>query len=138
MWDVMNTERLNQIVEATRDAAGHLRHLDLTERITEHIDDRMLEMARQIGATSTGDFLEVVSEQYLEGLPRPDAVDHHKAYLTPNPISTADQLAVLGIVDVMQAGQVGSITARFAEFCQEEKLFDRLADGAEYVFPTHK
>lgn len=133
----MNTERLNQLVEATRDAAGHLRHLDLTEKITEHIDDRMLEMARQIGATSTGNFFEVVSEQYLEGLPRPDAVDHHKAYLTPNPISTADQRSVLGIVDVMQAGQVDSITAQFAEFCQEEKLFDRLADGAKYVFPSN-
>jgi hypothetical protein len=133
----MNTERLNQLVEATRDAAGHLRHLDLTEKITEHIDARMLEMARQIGATSTGDFFEVVSEQYLEGAPRPDAVDHHKAYLTPNPISTADQLGVLGIVDVMQAGQVEGITAQFAEFCQQEKLFDRLGDGAKYVFPSN-
>ena len=34
----MNTERLAQMVDATRDAAGHLRHLDLTERITDHID----------------------------------------------------------------------------------------------------
>src|SRR5262245_23568063 len=104
--DRVKTERLSQLVEATRDAAGHLRHLDLTERLTEHIDDRMLAMARQIGATSTGEFFEVVSEQYLEGIPRPDAVDHHTAYLHPNPISSADQQAVLGIVDAMQTDQV--------------------------------
>lgn len=133
----MNTDRLSQLVEATRDAAGHLRHLDLTERITEHIDARMLDMARQIGATSTGEFFEVVSEEYLAGSPRPDAVDHHKAYLAPNAISTADQQSVLGIVDVMQAGQVEAITECFADFCVQEKLFDRLADGAKYVFPSN-
>jgi hypothetical protein len=133
----MRTERLSQLVDFTRDAAGHLRHLDLTERITEHIDDRMLAMARQIGGTSTGEFFEVVSETYLQGTPRPDAVDHHNAYLHPTPISTGDQLAVLGIVDAMQTDQVEGITAAFAEFCQQEKLFDRVADGAKYVFPSN-
>jgi hypothetical protein len=133
----MNTHRLNQLAEATRDAAGHLRHLDLTERLTEHIDTKMLEMARQIGSTSTGAFFEVVSEQYLEATPRPDAVDHHKAYLTPNAISTAELAAALGIVDVMQTDQVEVITARFADFCRQEKLLDRVQDGAKYVFPSN-
>jgi hypothetical protein len=133
----MNLERLSQLVDASRDVAGHVRHLDLTERLTEHIDEKMLGMARQIGATSTGEFFEVVSEQYLEASPRPDAVDHHKAYLHPTPISTADQLAILGIVDAMQTDQVESITGEFAEFCRQEKLFDRVRDGAKYVFPSN-
>src|SRR5262245_6444541 len=133
----MKTERLSQLIDATRDAASHLRHVDLTERLTEHIDDRMLAMARQIGATSTGEFFEVVSEQYLESDPRPDAVDHHTAYLHPNVISSADQQAVLGIVDAMQTDQVEGITSVFAEFAREEKLFDRVRDGAKYVFPSN-
>lgn len=133
----MSTERLSQLVDLTRDAAKSLRHVDLTERLTEHIDARMLEMARQIGGTSTGEFFEIVSEQYLEGQPRPDAIDHHRAHLAPNPISTADQLAVLGIVDVMQGDQVAGITARFAEFCEDEKVFARVRDGAKYVFPSN-
>lgn len=133
----MKTERLSQLVDATRDAANHLRHVDITERLTEHIDARMLAMARQIGATSTGEFFEVVSEQYLERSPRPDAVDHHTAYLHPNPVSTADQQAILGIVDAMQTDQVPGITEAFVEFCRQEKLFDRVCDGAKYVFPSN-
>lgn len=133
----MNSDRLAQLVETTRDAANNLRHLDITERLTDQIDARMLEMARQIGATSTGEFFEVVGEEYLNGPVRPDAVDHHNAYLHPNPISSADQLAVLGIVDAMQTDQVEGITERFAEFCREEKVFERVRDGAKYVFPSN-
>ena len=89
----MDRDRLAQLFDATKDAAGHLRSVDVSERLTEHIDAKMLEMARQIGDTSTGEFFESVSEEYLRHEPRPDAVDHHNAYLHPNPISTADQLA---------------------------------------------
>lgn len=133
----MSSDRLRSLLDATRDAAQHVRHLDLTERLTDHIDAKMLEMARTIGATSTGEFFEVVSEDYLTGIPRPDAVDHHTAYLHPNPISSADQLGVLGIVDVMQGEQVPVITERFAELCREEKVFDRVRDGAKFVFPSN-
>ena len=97
----------------------------------------MLEMARQIAATSTGEFFEPVSEGYLRLDPRPDAVDHHNAYLHANPISSADQLAILGIVDVMQGDQVAAITERFAEFARDEKLFERVEAGAKYIFPSN-
>jgi len=133
----MNKDRLSQLFEATRDAASHLRMVDVSERLTEHIDAKMLEMARQIGATSTGEFFETVTADYLRQDPRPDAVDHHKAYLHPNPISTTDQEAILGIVDVMQGDQVGGIAEQFAEFARQEKLFERVQQGAKYVFPSN-
>jgi hypothetical protein len=133
----VNNNRLSQLREVTRDTADHLRHLDVSGRLTEHIDAKMLEMARQIGGTSTGDFFESVSEEYLRAEPRPDAVDHHAAYLHANPISTADQRAILGIVDVMQGEQVAAITDRFAEFARDEKLFERVEGGAKYIFPSN-
>jgi hypothetical protein len=133
----MNKDRLSQLFEATKDAASHLRNVDVSERLTEHIDAKMFEMARQIGATSTGEFFETVTEDYLHQDPRPDAVDHHKAYLHPNPISTADQAAILGIVDVMQGDQVPAITEQFAEFARQEKLFERVQQGAKYLFPSN-
>ncbi len=133
----MTTSRLTQLREVTRDTADHLRHLDVSGRLTEHIDTKMLEMARQIGATSTGEFFESVSEDYLVLDPRPDAVDHHTAYLRANPVSTADQQAILGIVDVMQGDQVAGITDRFAEFARDEKLFERVTGGAKYIFPSN-
>lgn len=133
----MNSDRLSQLVEATKDAAHHLRHLDVSERLSEHIDAKMLEMARQIGGTSTGEFFEPVTEEYLQRQPRPDPVDHHNAYLHANPISSGDQLAVLGIVDAMQGDQVAGITEHFAEFCRQEKLFERVREGAKYVFPSN-
>jgi hypothetical protein len=133
----MKHERLAQLIDATRDAAGHLRQVDLTERLTDHIDHRMLEMARQLKGTSTGEFFEVVTEEYLAGPVRPDAVDHHNAYLHPNTVSSADQQAVLGIVDAMQTDQVPGLTERFADFIRQEKLYDRVADGAKYVFPSN-
>ena len=133
----MTTNRLTQLRDVTRDTADHLRGLDVAGRLSDHIDTKMLEMARQIGATSTGEFFESVSEDYLRLRPRPDAVDHHNAYLHPNPVSTADQHAILGIVDVMQGDQVPGITERFAEFARDEKLFDRVATGAKYVFPSN-
>lgn len=109
----------------------------MSEKLTEHIDTKMLEMARQLGATSTGAFFESVPDDYLHRPTRPDAVDHHTSYLRANPISTADQEAVLGIVDVMQGHQVPAITERFAEFAREEKLFERVADGAKFIFPSN-
>ena len=133
----MEKDRLTRLLDATRDAAHHLRHLDVTERLTEHIDAKMLEMARQLGQTSTGEFFDPVSEEYLRQSPRPDAVDHHAAYLHPNPISTPDQLSVLGIVDAMQGDQVPDITARFAEFIGEEKVLERVREGAKYIFPSN-
>jgi hypothetical protein len=133
----MNKDRLSQLFEATKDAATHLRSVDVSERLTEHIDSKMLEMARQIGSTTTGEFFESVTEDYLHQDPRPDAVDHHKAYLQPNPISTADQAAILGIVDVMQGDQVPVIAEQFAEFARQEKLFERVQQGAKYVFPSN-
>lgn len=133
----MNKDRLSQLFDFTRDAAGHLRSVDVSERVTEHIDAKMLEMARQIGDTSTGEFFESVSEEYLRHDPRPDAVDHHNAYLQASPISTDEQMAVLGIVDVMQGDQVSSITEQFAEFARQEKLFERVQQGAKYVFPSN-
>ena len=131
----MNNNRLSQLREVTRDTADHLRHLDVSERLTEHIDAKMLEMARQIGGTSTGEFFESVSEDYLRHDPRPDAVDHHNAYLHANPISTADQPAILGIVDVMQGDQVAAITERFAEFARHEKLFERVQRRGQVHLP---
>jgi hypothetical protein len=133
----VNRDRLSQLFEATKDAASHVRSLDVTERLTEHIDSKMLEMARQISTTSTGDFFEPVSEEYLRLDPRPDAVDHHAAYLHPNPLSTADQLAILGIVDVMQGAQVAAITEVFAEFAREQKLFERVQQGDKFIFPSN-
>jgi hypothetical protein len=133
----MNRDRLSQLFDATKDAASHLRSVDVAERLTEHIDSKMLEMARQIGSTTTGEFFESVTEDYLRQDPRPDAVDHHKAYLHPNPISTADQSAILGIVDVMQGQQVPAITEHFAEFARQEKLFERVQQGAKYIFPSN-
>lgn len=133
----MTASRLSQLREATRDTADHLRNLDVAGRLTDHIDARMLELARQIGGTSTGEFFETVSEDYLRHSPRPDAVDHHSAYLHPSPISTAEQQAILGIVDVMQGEQVSVITERFAEFARHEKLFERVEAGAKYVFPSN-
>ncbi len=131
------TNRLTQLRDVTRDTADHLRRLDVAGRLSDHIDAKMLEMARQIGATSTGEFFESVSEDYLRLHPRPDAVDHHNAYLRPNPASTADQQAILGIVDVMQGDQVPVLTERFAEFARDEKLFDRVTVGAKYIFPSN-
>jgi hypothetical protein len=133
----MHRDRLSQLVEATKDAAHHLRHLDVSERLTEHIDAKMLEMARQIGETSTGEFFEPVTEEYLLRQPRPDPVDHHNAYLHATPISSDDQLAVLGIVDAMQGDQVAGITEQFAEFSRQEKLFERVREGAKYIFPSN-
>jgi hypothetical protein len=133
----VTSSRLSQLREATRDTADHLRNLDVAGRLTDHIDARMLELARQIGGTSTGEFFETVSEDYLRHAPRPDAVDHHSAYLHPSPISTAEQHAILGIVDVMQGEQVAAITERFAEFARHEKLFERVEAGAKYVFPSN-
>ena len=133
----MNKDRLTQLFEATKDAAGHLRSVDVSERLTEHIDSKMLEMARQIETTTTGEFFESVTEHYLRQDPRPDAVDHHQAYLHANPISTADQAAILGIVDVMQGEQVPGITEHFAEFARREKLYERVQQGAKYVFPSN-
>jgi hypothetical protein len=133
----VSKDRLSQLLDTTKDAALHLRSVDVAERITEHIDTKMLEMARQIGATSTGDFFEPVSEEYLRLDPRPDAVDHHCAYLHPNPISTDEQNAILGIVDVMQGDQVPAITEAFAEFARSEKLFERIQQGDKYLFPSN-
>jgi hypothetical protein len=133
----MDKDRLARVIDATRDAANHLRHLDVTERLTEHIDAKMLEMAQQIGKTSTGEFFDPVSEEYLRRNPRPDAVDHHAAYLHPTPISTPDQLSVLGIVDAMQGDQVPGITAQFAEFIRHEKVLERVHEGAKYLFPSN-
>jgi len=133
----MDRDRLSRLFDATKDAANQLRHLDVSERLTEHIDSRMLEMARQIGQTSTGEFFDSVSEEYLRQQRRPDAVDHHTAYLHPNPISTAEQQAVLGIVDVMQGDQIAAITAEFADFARQEKLFERVQEGAKYLFPSN-
>jgi hypothetical protein len=133
----MNKDRLSQLFDYTRDAANNLRSVDVSERLTEHIDAKMLEMARQIGETSTGEFFESVSEEYLRQDPRADAVDHHNAYLRPNPLSTDEQMAVLGIVDAMQGEQVPAITEHFAEFARQEKLFERVQQGAKYVFPSN-
>ncbi len=133
----MTTNRFSQLRDVTRDTADHLRHLDVSGRLTDHIDTKMLEMARQIAGTSTGEFFEPVSEGYLGAHPRPDAVDHHNAYLRANPISSADQQAILGIVDVMQGVQVEAITARFAEFTRDEKVFERVEAGAKYIFPSN-
>ena len=133
----MDKDRLSRLVDATKDVANHLRHLDVSERLTEHIDTRMLEMARQLGQTSTGAFFDSVSDDYLRQAHRPDAVDHHAAYLHPNPISTSEQQSVLGIVDVMQGDQVAGITGQFAEFARQEKLFERVEEGAKYLFPSN-
>jgi hypothetical protein len=133
----MATRRLTQLRDVTRDTADHLRNLDVSGRLTDHIDAKMLEMARQIGGTTTGEFFESVSEEYLRLDPRPDAVDHHNAYLHPNPTSTADQHAILGIVDVMQGRQVDAITERFADFARHEDLFERVAGGAKFIFPSN-
>jgi hypothetical protein len=133
----MNTDRLSQLFDATRDAANSLRSADVSERISEHIDVKMLEMACQIAGTSTGEFFEPVSQEYLRQDPRADAVDHHNAYLHPNVMSTGEQQDVLGIVDAMQGDQVGVITERFAEFARQEKLFERVQQGAKYIFPSN-
>jgi hypothetical protein len=133
----VSASRLGQLRDLTRDTADQLRHLDVADRLTHHIDGRMLELARQIGGTSTGAFFETVTEEYLLGQPRPDAVNHHLAYLHPTPFSTAEQHRVLGIVDVMQGDQVEAITAAFADFATQEKLFERLEAGAKYVFPSN-
>ncbi len=52
----MDRDRLTQIFETTKDAAGHLRSVDVSERLTEHIDAKMLEMARHLAGTTTGEF----------------------------------------------------------------------------------
>ena len=37
----------------------------------------------------------------------------------------------------MQGDQVPAITEQFAEFARQEKLFERVQQGAKYVFPSN-
>ena len=95
------------------------------------------EMARQL-ATSTGEFFELVSP----GLPCASAPRGPPRRLSQPPPRQPDLHRrpaghPWGSSTVTKTHQVAVITDRFAEFARAEKLFEPVAGGVKYIFPSN-
>lgn len=130
----MVKRELEGLVGTTEEESKILRRLE-RHGLSSSIDDRMLELASHVGGLSA--FFSQVSVEYLQQQPRPDAVNHHLAYLPPNVYSSHEQEQTLALVDLMCGEQVPEVTAIFAEYFAKHDVFERLKNGEKFLIPSN-
>lgn len=101
------------------------------------IDEAMFALAEQVVHSEAGALFDMIDRSVLDRAHLPDAIDHDTVLLPPNPHSTAEQDAVLALLDLLQGAQVPDVTARFAAFAEEQKVFERVLDGETFIFPSN-
>ncbi|MCB1005189.1 MAG: hypothetical protein KDB35_13480 [Acidimicrobiales bacterium] len=122
---------------ALHDAEGLLDRVRGWVDVHRHIDEAMFALAEQVVQSEAGALFEMIDRSVLDGDRLPDAIDHDAVFLHPNPHRTAEQEEVLGLLDLLQGPQVPTVTAHFAEYATEHKLFERVLDGETFILPSN-
>ena len=111
-------------------AADHLHELF---DVHHQIDRVLYDSAKKVGGVELASIFNPISEERIAARPRMDAINHDKAFLGPNSLSTAEIETALALLGILHGEHEAGNIAVFAEFAEREKLFERLADGQSFI-----
>lgn len=102
--------------------------------VHRQLDKLLYQSAQEVGGVEFASIFNPIAPEVLSARPRPDAINHDQAFLRSCPLSSAETLQALGLLEILHGDFAADNVAIFAAFAEREKFFERLADGQSFIF----
>jgi len=121
---------------ARSDGLLHRAAEELAEMFGVHrqLDKLLYQSAKEVGGVEFASIFNPIPTDALSAKPRPDAINHDQAFLRSCALSSDETETALGLLEILHGPFAAANAEVFAAFAEQEKFFERLADGQSFIF----